>query len=202
MACRDGSVFTPDYRGGVTRLHPDGRQQTLLPPSLAWLRPNSLTIERGGSFVLAHLDDYAGGVIRMFPDGRHEPVLLAFEGRQLPPTNFVLADDDDLWITVSTRLIPRWHARRPGYGDGYVLLMRNGTVRCVADGLGFTNEVRIDADRRWLYVVETFARRISRCPITRDGLGPKEVFVDLGPGHYPDGFAFDADGCLWVTSIF
>jgi len=202
VATRDGSVFVPDYRGGVTRLCPDGRQEDLRPPSLSSLRPNSLTIERQCSFVLAHLDDYGGGVIRLYPDGRHEPVLLAYEGRPLPSTNFVLADGDDLWITVSTRLMPRWHSRRPGYGDGYVLRMRNGNVKLVVDGIGFTNEVRVDAERRWLYIVETFQRRIARCEILRDGLGPKEIFVDLGPGHYPDGFAFDAEGSLWVTSIF
>lgn len=202
VVCRDGSVFVPDYRGGVTRLQPDGQQTSLLPSALRWLRPNSLTIERGGSFVLAHLDDYGGGVIRLFPDGGYEPVLLEFEGRPLPSTNFVLADGDDLWITISTRTMPRWHARRPGYGDGYVLLMRDGRARLVGDGFGFTNEVRFDAERRWLYVVETFARRISRCAMLRDGLGPKEVWVDLGPGHYPDGIAFDAEGALWVTSIF
>jgi len=202
VACRDGSIFVPDYRGGVTRLWSDGRQESLLPPTLSWLRPNSLTIERSGSFLLAHLDDYGGGVVRLYPDGRHEMALATFEGRPLPSTNFVLADGDDLWITVSTRLMPRWHARRPGYGDGYVLSLRKGVVRLEADGFGFTNEVRPDAERRWLYVVETFARRISRCPILRDGLGAKEVWVELGPGHYPDGIAFDAEGGLWITSIF
>ena len=72
----------------------------------------------------------------------------------------------------------------------------------MADRLGFTNEVRIDPDRRYLYVVETFARRISRYPLNQNGLGRQEVFVELGEGHYPDGIAFDAEGALWATSIF
>jgi hypothetical protein len=60
----------------------------------------------------------------------------------------------------------------------------------------------IDPKRKFLYVVETFARRISRFPLLNAGLGRGEVFAELGPGHYPDGIAFDVEGALWVTSIF
>jgi hypothetical protein len=201
VACRDGSVFTPDWRGGVTRIRPDGRQDSLLPAGLGWLRPNSLTLLRDGSIVLAHLADEAGGVVRAFSDGRWAPLLMELDGAPLPPTNFVLADGDDLWITVSTRHVPRFPARRPGVHDGYVLLMRDGAARIVADGIGFANEVRIDAEGGHLYVAETFARRISRFPLTRAGLGPGEVFAELGPGNYPDGLAFDAENRLWATSI-
>jgi sugar lactone lactonase YvrE len=202
LACHDGSVFVPDWRGGVTRIRPDGAQERLLPAGLEWLRPNSLTLLRDGSIVVAHLDDYAGGVFRLWADGRYEPVLTTLEGRPLPPTNFVLADGDDLWITVSTRTIPRFPARRPDHLDGYVVRLRRGEARIVADRIGFANEVRIDPDRRFLYVVETFARRISRYALNESGLGAQEVFVELGAGHYPDGIAFDAEGALWVTSIF
>ena len=202
VVCRDGSVFVPDWRGGITRVRSNGAQERLLPSGLEWLRPNSLTILKDGSFVVAHLADHAGGVYRLWADGSFEPVLTALEGRPLPPTNFVLADGDDLWITVSTRVVPRFPARRPGHLDGYVVLLRGGNARVVADRLGFTNEVRIDPDRRYLYVVETFARRISRYPLNQNGLGRQEVFVELGEGHYPDGIAFDAEGALWATSIF
>jgi sugar lactone lactonase YvrE len=201
LACRDGSVFTPDWRGGVTRIQADGSQESLLPPGLEWLRPNSLTLLRDGSIVLAHLADDAGGVVRAWNDGRWAPLLMELDGSALPPTNFVLADGDDLWITVSTRHVPRFPARRPGVFDGYVILMRDGAARIVADGIGFANEVRIDAERRHLYVAETFARRISRFPLRPDGLGPGEVFAELGPGNYPDGIAFDAENRLWATSI-
>jgi hypothetical protein len=203
LTCRDGSVFVPDWRGGVTRIRQDGAQESLLPPGLEWLRPNSLAILPDASFVVAHLDDYAGGVWRLYADGRHEPVLTEIKGRPLPPTNFVLSDGPRLWVTVSTRLVPRWPARKPGFADGFVVLVEGGRSRIVADGFGFTNECRIDPSGAWLYVVETFARRISRCPIEDGGdLGPQEIWVELGEGNYPDGIAFDAEGALWATSIF
>lgn len=75
-------------------------------------------------------------------------------------------------------------------------------ARIVADGLGYTNEAMISPDGRWLYVNETFARRLSRFPLRADGsLGTKEVVTTFGHGTYPDGLAFDADGHVWVTSI-
>jgi hypothetical protein len=104
---------------------------------------------------------------------------------------------------VSTRLVPRRGARRPDFADGFVVLVEGGRGRIVAEGLGFTNECRLDPSGAWLYVVETFARRISRFPReNRGGLGARETWVELGEGNYPDGIAFDAEGALWATSIF
>jgi hypothetical protein len=57
LACRDGSVFVPDWRGGITRIRQDGAQESLLPSGLEWLRPNSLAILPDASFAVAHLDD-------------------------------------------------------------------------------------------------------------------------------------------------
>jgi hypothetical protein len=79
VACRDGSVFVPDWRGGITRIHPTGAQERLLSAGLEWLRPNSLTMLKDGSFVVAHLADHAGGVNRLWAVGSFEPVLTALE---------------------------------------------------------------------------------------------------------------------------
>jgi sugar lactone lactonase YvrE len=38
-------------------------------------------------------------------------------------------------------------------------------ARIVADGLGYTNECAIDISGQWLYVNETFSRRLSRFPV-------------------------------------
>ena len=41
----------------------------------------------------------------------------------------------------------------------------------------FTNEIRLDANEEYLYVVETLASRILRFPVHEDGsLGEREVF--------------------------
>ena len=72
----------------------------------------------------------------------------------------------------------------------------------MADGLGFTNENKIDPSGRFLYVNETMARRLSRFPI-RDGgsLGPRATVAEFGAGTFPDGFEFDAEGGIWIASV-
>ena len=60
----------------------------------------------------------------------------------------------------------------------------------------------IDASGQWLYVNETFGRRLSRFRISADGsLGGRETVTEFGPGTYPDGLTFDAEGGIWITSI-
>jgi len=53
-------------------------------------------------------------------------------------------------------------------------------------------------------VAETMKARILRFPVRADGsLGEREVFgpVGLGLGGFVDGFTFDAEGNLWVTTV-
>jgi gluconolactonase len=59
----------------------------------------------------------------------------------------------------------------------------------------FPNGRAIDADGRFLYVIESRGRAISRIPIGRDG--DRELVVEL-PGSQPDGLAFAEDGALFV----
>jgi sugar lactone lactonase YvrE len=62
--------------------------------------------------------------------------------------------------------------------------------------------VPVDASGQWLYVNETFGRRLSRFRISADGsLDGRETVADFGPGTYPDGLTFDAEGGIWITSI-
>jgi sugar lactone lactonase YvrE len=65
--------------------------------------------------------------------------------------------------------------------------------------LNFANGMALSPDRDALYVVETFARRVSRIPIAADGsAGTAEDFV-AGIERLPDGLAFDVEGNLYVS---
>jgi hypothetical protein len=71
-------------------------------------------------------------------------------------------------------------------------------------GIYATNEARLDAEERYLYVAETMKARILRFAVRADGsLGEREVFGPdgLGRGGFVDGFSFDAEGNLWVTTV-
>ena len=203
LCTADGRVHASDWRGGVTVIRPDGRQDAVLAADRPWLRPNGIALEPSGSYLLAHLGDMEGGVYRLSPDGRSEPVVVAVDGRPLPPTNFPLLDGQGrLWITVSTRHRPRADAYRADVADGFIVLADGHGARIVADGLGYANECWVDPDGRSLFVNETFARRLTRFAIGADGaLSDRQTVATFGPGTYPDGLAVDADGHFWITSI-
>ncbi|MGE3913190.1 MAG: SMP-30/gluconolactonase/LRE family protein [Chloroflexota bacterium] len=65
--------------------------------------------------------------------------------------------------------------------------------------LRFANGMALSADRTWLYVAETFARRVVRIPIQPDGsAGNAETVLTEIPA-LPDGLAVDIEGRLYVT---
>jgi sugar lactone lactonase YvrE len=205
LANAAGDLFTADWRGGVAHLRADGSQRLYAgfgPGGLA-LKPNGIALLRDGSFLLAHLGNNEGGVFRLQRDGQVTPWLQQVDGIDLPPTNFVVEDAAGrYWVTVSTRLQPRALGYRRTCNDGFIVRVDERGAAIVADGLGYTNEVAVHPSGQWLYVNETFARRLSRFPLRDDGsLGDKEVVTEFGAGTFPDGLAFDEQGHAWVVSI-
>jgi sugar lactone lactonase YvrE len=203
LATRRGDIYVADARGGATVIHADGHQTRLWakhPPD--GFLPNGIALMPDGTLLIANLGP-DGGVWRLAKDLSLAPYIMSVDGTELPPTNFVTTDARGrIWITVSTRARPRWDAFRRDRRDGYIVQVAGDTVRIVADGLGWTNEIAFDATGEYLYVNETTARCTSRFPIRGDGsLGAREVIVEYGPGVYPDGLALDADGGIWTASV-
>jgi sugar lactone lactonase YvrE len=202
LTTRSGDLFASD-RAGVAVLKPDGevRRIPARDPPPGFL-PNGIALMPDRSFLIADLGP-GGGVYHMAPDGTLTPSLREIDGRPLPPTNFVGIDREGrVWVTVSTWLIPREQAFRKGYADGFIILIDERGARIVAEGIGSTNEAIVDPTGAWLYVNETIGRRTSRFPVRSDGsLGPKEVVAEYGPGTFPDGLAFDAEGGVWIVSV-
>ena len=199
-----GYLYTSDWRGGVCIIAPDGRQRSLITREESFLpRPNGIALLEDGSFLLSHLGDEEGGVYKLATDGTLSEFLIELDGEGLPPTNFVHVDKTGrAWISVSTRIFPRDKAYRPDIRDGFIVMVDQRGARLVADGLGYTNEVCVSPDGNFIYVNETFARRLSRFLIKEGGmLGPRQTVTEFGHGTFPDGLAFDEEGAVWVTSI-
>ena len=216
LAERDGTLWSADARGGVMRIAADGEQRLITSAELSDFSdagdeesrftegtlPNGLAFAENGDILIAN---YGTDLLeRMTRSGQTRTPHDNIDGKPMGKANFVLRDSKDrLWLTISTRAENWMRAFTPDVDDGYVALVERGTIRIVADGFTFTNEVRLDAREEFLYVVETTGKRISRLRVRQDGeLTGREIIgpPNLGKG-FPDGIAFDSFGNLWGTLI-
>ena len=200
IACPDGTLFCSDNRGGVTRIAPGGKQDLL---GHVAGEPNGISLDPHGNIFIANIHE--GVIQKIRPDGTHEVVLSEIDGHPLGAANSVFVDSRGrLWISVSTRALPWFIAAASPRPDGYIILMDEKGARVVADGILFTNEVRLDPNEEYLYAAETMAARVLRFKVHPDGtLSDREIFGPdgLGAGASVDGFALDREGNVWVTTI-
>ncbi len=214
LAEPDGTIWTADARGGVVRIAADGTQKLIAqkasqgvavdgsPASLmlGGTLPNGICFDRDGQIVIANFGTDA--IELMTRDGRSQTLYDRIDGQPLGKANFVLCDRRGrIWFTVTTREVPWTKSINAKTADGYVGLIDECGIRIVADGFVGTNEIRFDAAEEWLYVVETNARRVSRLRIDGDTVTSREIYGPSDLGGFPDGFAFDAYGNLWITLI-
>ena len=197
LATASGKLFASDRRGGVTVIEPDGRQHRLGTSSLM---PNGIALQRDGSFLVANLSP-EGGVWRIGADGTVLPWLMEVDGVKLPGVNFLQSDAEGrTWIGVSATHTGDHYPIDDA--TGYIILHHQGASRVIADGLRYTNEFRMSADGRFMYVVETFGRRLSRFRIASDGrLIERATVAEFEAGDIPDGMALDVEGGTWVVCV-
>ena len=198
-----GSLHIADWNGGVTVISKDIRKRTILAKCSFALKPNGIAILANKSWLVTHLGDSDGGVYYLKEDGELIPYLLELDKAPLPPTNYVHIDHlSRVWITVSTRLVPRILGCRSDHSDGFIILVDKKGPRIVADNLGYTNECCVEPKTNRLYVNETFGRRLTCFDINDNGsLRNKQTIFEFGFGDFPDGINFDVKGGVWITSI-
>lgn len=204
LSTSNGRLYTADWRGGVGIIEPNGEQWYLLPTdSSLELKPNGICLMPDHSLLVAHLGAEDGGVYRIDENGDTTPFCLEADGEALPPSNYVHLDAKGrVWVTVSTRKTPRSEGYKPDVADGFVVLIDDRGARIVADSLGYTNECLVDPSGQYLYVNETFARKLVRFSIAQNGdLTNKQTVAEFSAGTFPDGMTFDSAGGIWITSI-
>jgi sugar lactone lactonase YvrE len=197
---KDGTLWVSSNQSAVTRIAPDGTQT---PVGQTGGESNGLALDKDGNLYIANIGD--GNLYKLYRDGRHEVVLNEIDGHPLGSINFVFIDSQNrLWVSVMTRAIPWFPAVNSPELDGYIILIDQQGPRVVAGGIHFCNEIRLDAKEEYLYAAETLGRHMLRFRVQPDGsLGEREIFgpADLGVGAVLDGFAFDVEGNIWVTTI-
>jgi sugar lactone lactonase YvrE len=201
LAAPDGSIYTCDWTLGIARIAPDGTTGPAVEADLIGqgFRPNGFAVTPDGDFLFANLGR-GGGVWRVGRTGEARPFATEIDGGRVPHANFVLVDGDRAWITISARTRNHQHYTAEEK-TGQILLVQDGTVTVAADGLNWTNELRVSPDGRHLFVNETFACRTTRYDVAPDGGLSDPVPISFPPDTFPDGLAFDAEGGLWVTSV-
>jgi sugar lactone lactonase YvrE len=218
LAEKNGILWTADARGGVMKILPDGTQTLITQEAdsrfgqamdmeerfTRGTLPNGLAFAANGDILISNFGIDALEI--MTREGKTRTLYDTIDGKPIGKVNFVLRDSQNrIWLTISTRIKNWMQAIRPNVLDGYIALVDKKGIRVVADGLQFTNEIRLDAKEEFLYIVETCGRHISRMRVAADGsLSRREIFgpSDLGPAGTPDGIAFDSFGNLWGTIVF
>jgi gluconolactonase len=223
LAERDGTLWAADARGGVMRIASDGAQQFVGQQADSRFAtaseantddfeakftqgtlPNGLAFAANGDILISNFGTDRLEV--MSRQGQSRTLHDRIDGKPIGKVNFVLRDSRNrIWITVSTRVNPWTKAATSRVCDGYIAVVDEHGLRVVADGFYFTNEIRLDANEEWLYVVETTGPHISRLRLVESAQGV--VLTDrqiYGPAHLggnPDGIAFDSHGNLWCTLV-
>lgn len=201
LASRDGSLYTGDWTLGIAQIAPDGTTGPAVEADIVaqGFRPNGIALTPEGDFLFTNMGR-KGGVWRVGRRGDIRPFATEVEGRPIPPTNFVLVDRERTWITISST--SRNHDYFTAEEDsGQILLVHDGNVSVAAEGLNWTNEVRISPDGNYLFVNETFACRTTRYELTAGGMLVDPVRLTYPQDTYPDGMAFDAEGALWIACV-
>jgi sugar lactone lactonase YvrE len=204
IATARGELFVSDHGCSVRLLGQPPQPLHGMPQGFL---TNGIALTPEREFLVANLGtECGGGVWRIDHQRRLSPLLMEVDGQPMPNTNFVTIDAAGrTWISMSTRHVPREKAFNAHTQDGFIALLDSRGARIVADGIGFTNECRVDPSGRWLYVNETYGRCLSRFPIigsTSDcKLGAKEVVHRFDNGDFPDGLAFDAEGGVWAACV-
>jgi len=227
LATPDGSIWITDPRGGVLRIGADGSRKPILPKTREeaaaasetadWRAryeagsagtpgrkslPNGIAFAPNGDIYIANVG--LGRLERLTQAGELDVLLDSIEGKEIGQLNFVLADRKGrLWLTIPSSEADPSRCLRPDYSGGRIALYENGKARIVADGIRFTNEVRLDAKEEWLYISETAGPYVSRMRVKPNGdLTDYEIFGPRDHGALIDGISFDSYGNLWGTHVF
>ncbi|TGD70822.1 gluconolactonase [Mangrovimicrobium sediminis] len=170
---REGEVrtFNPErmWTGGVM-LHESGAVLSSGPGGIMWNDPDS----GGSGWLINQIDGEAIiGVNEMMPDGTGG----MFFG------------------TVDIDMIVRGETPRP---TALYHLHADGRVRCLVDGLGFTNGIMYDAQRQRFYLNDTFTRTWVFDVNPDFSLSNQRPFLDK---EDVDGMALDVEGNVWITGF-
>lgn len=186
---RDGRLYCGGERGQIFRLSLEERRIEQVGDTGGFCL--GMAFDRTGDLFIC--DSRHAAVFRFKPDtGSLELFATEAAGRRLRIPNYP-AFDSRGYLYVSDS----YEFKQPGPGIFRFAPDGTGELWC-DEPLNFANGLAFAPDESALYVIESFARSLSRIPIGPAGeAGPKEHVAHVGV--VPDGLAFDAEGRLYVA---
>lgn len=188
----DGRLWASDFFGKhVLTFDADGNHTTFATFEES---PSGLGFLKDGSVLVVLLDPAKKKIVRIAPDGsvtEHADIAHVAAG---------MAND----MLVS----PTGHAYVGNFGFDILTeeprptnlahVTPEGEVHRVDGDVTFPNGAALSADRRTLFLAETFGHRIDAFDVNDDGsLTNFRVWAQLDESMHPDGIALDTDGGVW-----
>jgi gluconolactonase len=187
---RDGTVYAGGEAGQVYRISEDGKNVEEFANTGGFCL--GLALDRDENIYVCDLRKRA--LMKVTHQGAVSLIADSVDGVKIRTPNFGVFDSQgNLYFSDSGE----WKQ-----ANGVVWrLSHRGKVELFAAGpFHFANGLALDAQERYLYVVESNLDRVVRIAIKPDGgSGKLEVFAE-GLARVPDGIAFDSTGNLYVTT--
>jgi gluconolactonase len=215
----EAPVLLPDGRWAIVEMSPDTGCVTIIDPKdrskqvLAKTgRPNGLAIDAEGDLWIAN--SVPPSLMRLDFAGNLEVVTRGSESLPfLWPNDLCFGPDGAIYMTDSGVDHGPWQKVAPqdrldAKLDGRVLRIdpKTGSVQLIDRGLRFANGIAFGPDKR-LYANESLTSKVYVYDWKDGGVVPerrpfgdvRDAEPDDGIISHPDGMAFGADGCLYVS---
>jgi sugar lactone lactonase YvrE len=188
----EGNVWCGGEGGEIYRIRRDGSDIELVASTEGF----TLGLAFDGNGNLYTCDLKHASVFRLsVADGSLEPFADGSEGRKIRIPNFPVVDQRRNCLYVSDS----YDMEEPGPGIWKFGLDTGEGDLWYDRPMTFANGMALSSEGDFLYVAETFARKITRIPILEDGTAGESVTFVEGIERLPDGLAFDAGGNLYVS---
>ncbi len=185
---RNGNLFVVNFKkdGTIGKVTPDGKCSVFceLPEGSIG---NGIRFDRSGNMYIA---DYTKHNILIIRAGEANATVLAHENRMSQPNDLAISPRGILYVSD-----PNW---KDNTGQLW-MIGPDHQIRLLESHMGTTNGIEVSPDGKFLYVNESFQRRIWRYSIQSDGsISHKVLFVKFDD-YGMDGMRCDKKGNLYLT---
>jgi gluconolactonase len=153
-----------------------------------------------GTFIVA--EQTTRRIVRYEKDGSTSLVADRYQGKRFNrPNDIAIHSNGSVWFTDPDYLfrIRPEEIKELDAQHIFRIDLKDTTVRSMDVSLDKPNGIAFTPDEKHLLVSDSSTNKVFRWAASKDGLGPRSVFVEL-PQNRLDGIRFDWEGNLWVAA--